>query len=63
MNAKINLLISIKLVNIQRAIKYNVWNHIFYRTEIGCISTGQNSFALLWKRTIYITLNFLPLNF
>ena len=29
MNAKINLLISIKLVNIQRAIKYNVWNHIF----------------------------------
>lgn len=63
MNAKMNLLLSTKLVNIQRATKYNVWNHIFYRTETCCISTGQNSLALLWKRTICITLNLLLLNF
>ena len=53
-----NLLISAKLVNIHRAIKYNVWCPLFYRTENSCISTGQNSFALLWTRIISI--NFLP---
>lgn len=57
-----NLLIGTKLLNVLQANNKIMFVVILsYRKEINCISTRQNSFALLPTKTVGITIRLLPI--